>query len=98
MHLQIVTFELAGIAPERYRARVEELRPVFETLPGLEAKAWLAAPEVNTYGGVYTWRDRAAMDAYLTGGLFAALRDDPVFAAVRSQDFAILEAGAPAPA
>ena len=33
-------------------------------MPGLLSKHWPADEETNTYGGVYVWRDREAMEAY----------------------------------
>ena len=43
-HIQVVTFELAGLEPDAYRAHCEALAPAFTEIPGLRAKAWLANP------------------------------------------------------
>ena len=37
---------------------------VFGAIPGLVAKYWLADPETNTYGGVYLWESREALDEW----------------------------------
>ena len=42
MVVQIVQFELAGISPQQYEAKAEQIAPAFVDLPGLIAKAWLA--------------------------------------------------------
>jgi Putative mono-oxygenase ydhR len=84
MVVQIVHFQLAGISPQEYEAEAERIAPAFADLPGLIAKAWLADPGANTYGGVYLWADRAAAEAYADGELLAAARRNPAFANFRS--------------
>jgi hypothetical protein len=91
-HVQIVTFRLAGLAEDDYRAHCEAIAPEFSRLPGLRSKAWLADARTNTYGGVYAWESREAMEAYLDGPLFGALRSNPAIARVMSRDFSLLPA------
>ena len=64
--------------------------PSFAQLPGLVAKGWIDA-ESNRAGGVYTWGDRGACEAYLVGELFAATRAEPTLAHLRSRQFDVLE-------
>jgi heme-degrading monooxygenase HmoA len=64
MHILIITFSLDGIGEENYRGQVESVTPAFADLPGLVSKTWLAKAETNTYGGVYVWRNREALEAY----------------------------------
>ena len=90
-HIQIVTFQLAGVEPDEYRAHAEASAPAFTQIPGLRAKAWLANPFTNTYGGVYAWESREAMDAYVSGPLFGRLLANPGMADVRTRDFDVLE-------
>ena len=45
-HIQIVTFQLAGLEPDAYRAHVEASAPAFTEIRGLRAKAWLANPGI----------------------------------------------------
>jgi len=92
MVVQIVQFELAGIAPEEYEAHTEQVAPKFARLPGLIAKAWLGDREENTYGGVYLWADRAAAEAYEEGDVLAAVRGNPAFVGFRSSIFDTLAA------
>ena len=90
-HIQLVTFQLAGLEPDAYRAHCEAAAPAFTKLPGLRAKTWLANPFTNTYGGVYTWESRGAMEAYVSGPIFGALLANPGIADVTTSDFDVLE-------
>ena len=66
MHMQVITFKLDGIDDAAYQAHAEQHAPVFAALPGLRAKIWLASPQANTYGGIYTW-DNVCRDEGLPG-------------------------------
>jgi Putative mono-oxygenase ydhR len=90
-HIQIVTFQLAGLEPEAYRAHVEAAAPAFTEIPGLREKAWLANPSTNTYGGVYAWESQEAMQAYVSGPIFGSLLANPGVAHVTTRDFDVLE-------
>lgn len=90
-HIQIVTFRLAGLDRADYAAHCEAVAPQFRQIPGLRAKAWIADARTNTYGGVYAWESEEAMEAYVRGPVFGALRSNPLLAAVTSRDFTILE-------
>jgi hypothetical protein len=90
-HIQIVTFQLAGLEPDAYRAHSEASAQTFAEIPGLRAKAWLANPSTNTYGGLYAWESREAMEAYVSGPIFGALRANPGMADVTTRDFDVLE-------
>jgi hypothetical protein len=90
MVVQIVQFQLAGISPSEYEAHARQIAPVFSGVPGLMAKAWLADPESNTFGGVYLWASRAAAEAYVDGEVFQAASRNPAFAGFRSSIFETL--------
>lgn len=90
-HIQVVTFQLAGLEPDVYRAHVEASAPAFTEIPGLRAKAWLANASTNTYGGVYAWQSAEAMKAYVSGPIFGALLANPGIANVTTRDFDVLE-------
>jgi Putative mono-oxygenase ydhR len=90
-HIQIVTFQLDGLEPDAYRAHAEAVAPAFTQIPGLRAKAWLASPSTNTYGGVYAWARREAMEAYISGPIFGALLATPGIADVVTRDFEVIE-------
>jgi heme-degrading monooxygenase HmoA len=38
--------------------------PAFADMPGFVSETALANPETSTYGGVYVWRDREALENY----------------------------------
>jgi hypothetical protein len=90
-HIQVVTFQLAGLESDAYRALCEAKAPAFTEIPGLHAKAWLANPSTNTYGGVYAWDSREAMEAYVRGPIFGALLANPGMADVTTREFGVLE-------
>jgi hypothetical protein len=90
-HIQVVTFQLAGLEPDVYLAHCETVAPAFTEIPGLRAKAWLANPSTNTYGGVYAWESRQAMEDYASGPIFGALLANPGIADVTTRDFGVLE-------
>lgn len=90
MQILIVTFALDGLDPEAYAAHCAKVAPRFAALPGLIAKLWLADPATNTYGGVYLWEHRAALEAYLASDLVQGMRANPAFANLTMRTFATL--------
>lgn len=91
MHIQIVTFQLKDMSPAEYeRACETHFAPAFQQVPGLLSKVWLSDPGSNTFGGVYTWRDREAMQDYFQSALFQAVVTHPNLDGITSRDFGIL--------
>jgi heme-degrading monooxygenase HmoA len=91
MHVQIVTFLLKDISEEEYRRQCEAIASAFANLPGLVSKTWLADSETNTYGGVYIWRDRQAMEDYAETDLYKGMLTNPHFDGIITWDFSVLE-------
>ena len=91
MHIQIVSFNLKDMSVEEYRKFGDSVAQTVADLPGLISKTWLADSESNTYGGVYTWRDRQAMEDYTKTELFNAVATHPNLANITSKDFGVLE-------
>jgi heme-degrading monooxygenase HmoA len=91
MHVQIVDFHLKDLSEEDYRRQCEAIASAFANLPGLVSKTWLADSETNTYGGVYVWRDRQAMEAYAETDLYKGMLANPHLDGVTARDFAVLE-------
>ena len=91
MHIRVVNFDLVGISEEDYTHQAEMLAPAFAGLPGLVSKTWLADAATNTYGGVYLWRDREAMESYRTSDIYKGMLANPHFRNVSAKDFAVLE-------
>src|ERR1700749_3180296 len=90
MHMQVITFKLVGIDDAAYQAHAEQNAPVSAALPGLRAKIWLANQQANTYGGIYTWDDVAAMRAYQSGKIFEGLQVNPHMIDLTVTDFSVL--------
>ncbi len=91
MHIQIVTFQLKDLSEDDFLNVCNQVAPSFATIPGLISKVWLADGESGTYGGVYTWRDRGAMEAFAGTELFASVANNPNLTGLTSRDYAILE-------
>lgn len=92
MYIQVINFQLDGIDESQYRALCDEVAPAFAEVPGLTSKVWLANRETNTYGGVYTWADREAMETFCRSDLFNTVATHPNLSGVTSKQFAVLEA------
>ena len=92
MLVQVVTFNLEGMSDAEFRAACEEQWcSVVAATPGLLSKTWLANSETNTYGGVYLWPDRDAMERYVTSDLFRGFTADPRIVGIHSESFSVLE-------
>jgi hypothetical protein len=92
VEILIVTFSLNGISDAAFRDQSDEIAPAFAAVPGLVSKVWLADPENGVYGGVYTFRDTLATDAYLGSDLMAQVAANPAFVDVNARRFAVLSA------
>ena len=85
-------FNLNGITQAEYEHACDtQFAPAFSAVPGLLSKFWLSDPATNTYGGVYTWSSREAMQQYSQSSLFQAVVSHPNLANITSRDFSILE-------
>jgi heme-degrading monooxygenase HmoA len=91
MHIQVVTFHLQDLPEDAFREACEQLAPAIAEVPGLISKVFLANATTNTYGGVYTWRDRPAMESFQASAIFQGLATNPNLIDVRSQDFGVFE-------
>jgi hypothetical protein len=91
MHILILNFNLGGMTEEDYLGLVEPIAPAFAGLPGLISKTWIANAETNTYGGVYIWSDRGAMEAYKQTDIYKGMQANPHFENVTITDFAVVE-------
>ncbi len=91
MHILVINFNLKDITEEDYLGLVETIAPAFAGLPGLISKTWLANAETNTYGGVYLWSDRGAMEAYKETDIYKGMQANPHFENVTVTDFAVIE-------
>jgi len=91
MHILIINFALESISAEQYGVQVDSVAPAFAELPGLASKIWLANEATNTYGGVYVWQDREAMEAYTQSDIYKGMVANSYIQDVSVKDFAVLE-------
>lgn len=91
MHAQIITFNLDNMTEEGYLELCDGLTAAYAELPGLLAKVWLSDAPRNTFGGVYFWRDRESMEAYLASDLLRAVGASPHLQNIASHDFAVYD-------
>ena len=90
MHIQIINFNLDGINRDEYETACHGVAGDFASLPGLISKHWLANEENNTYGGVYIWENKEAMQSYLGSDLFRSVSTNPAFLNAESKDFEVI--------
>ncbi|MGE0540077.1 MAG: YdhR family protein [Dehalococcoidia bacterium] len=91
MQVLIVEFGIVGMSSEELEAGATDLASAFAEIPGCIEKTWLTDPSSNTYGGVYKFRDRAALDAYLSSELFDGVKSNPAFTDVTARTFSVME-------
>ena len=92
MHIQFVSLDIVGISQDEWSKVAEEFAPAFADVPGLVSKVWLVDPETNSCcGGIYTWRDRQAMEDYATSDLFKAVVAHPNLANIKASDYTVME-------
>ena len=91
-YIQIVNFNLEGIAHDDFLGIAESVAPNFASLPGLISKVWLSDKANNTYGGVYSWESQEVCETYQNGELYAgALATNPNFVNLLDNGFDALE-------
>lgn len=91
MRIQVVNFNLKDLSHEEFLEMCGGLAPVFSEIPGLVSKLWLANPQTNTYGGVYTWESADAMAAFAQSDLFEQLTTNPHLVNLTATDFSVLD-------
>jgi heme-degrading monooxygenase HmoA len=91
MHIAVVNFRLKNMTHEQFTAACDELAPAYAAIPGLVSKVWLGDPTGNTYGGVYTWQDLSAFQAFTRSDLARSVMTHPNFTDVVVRDFTVLE-------
>ena len=85
MRIQVVNFNLEGINHDDFLQIADTAAPAFAEVPGLVSKIWLCDQENNTYGGVYTWENRQAMEDYLSSQFYdEVLGSNPSFVNITS--------------
>ena len=91
MEMLTLTFRLNGLDDDAYRANVDAIAPTFLDVPGLLGKTWLADPVSQTYGGVYAFTDRQALEAYLASDIFQSMLANPHLDNIEKRAFGTVE-------
>jgi len=89
MHIQVITYSLKDIGKSDYEALCMSLAPIIAAQPGLIEKVWLADPATNTYGGMYKWQDREAMEAFMKSEVVHGFASHPAIVNLASRDFPV---------
>lgn len=90
MEILIVNFSLDGMTESEFRNKCDQVAPAFAALPGLISKVWLSDPTNGVYGGVYTFEDEGALQAYLGSALFEQVGATPGFTEFSVRQFGVL--------
>ncbi len=91
MDIVIVNFALEGITEQDYETVCEQVAPAFADVEGLLSKVWLANPDTNCYGGVYTFASAADADRFLASQLFADVGAHPNLVNPKVLRFGVLD-------
>ena len=90
MEIVVINFSLDGMTESEYESMCDEVAPAFATVPGLLSKVWLADRANGVYGGVYTFEDGTAVDAFLTSDLMAQVGATPGLVDISVRRFEVL--------
>ena len=91
MQILIVNFNLTGVTEDQYAVLCDQIAPAFAAVPGLVSKMWLADSASATYGGVYVWESRQALDSFKASDLFKGIAAHPNLSNVTAREFGVLE-------
>lgn len=92
MEIVIINFSLGGMTEPEYEKMCDEVAPAFAAVPGLVSKVWLADRDNGVYGGVYTFEDGSAVEAFMGSQLFAEVGATPGLTGITVRRFEVLSA------
>ena len=90
MEILVINFSLEGMTEPEYRNLCDDVAPAFAAVAGLVSKVWLADRANGVYGGVYTFENGAAVDAFLASDLLAQVAANPAFVDISVRRFEVL--------
>lgn len=91
MHVLIAHFNYRDLTEAELLATATELAPNFAGIPGCFEKTWLIDAGARTAGGVYKFRDRASIDAYLASELWEGVKSTPQFVNLQTEVHGVME-------
>ena len=92
MYVLIVNFNLKDVDEAQYARLCDAAAPAFAAVPGLVSKLWLKNGDTGTYGGVYIFESRDALNRFQETDLFRSLAVNKNLTNITADDFEVLEA------
>ena len=91
MNILIIDFNLKEMNDQEFQTLCEQQAPAITAVPGLVSMVWLANRDTNTYGGIFTFENNEALEAYKQSEIYRDVVTHANFANIISRDFGILE-------
>jgi hypothetical protein len=85
-----INFRL-NVPADEYERIATPLGDAFASVDGLQWKIWLLNPAEKEAGGIYLFRDAAAVDAFLTGPLAAQVKAAPFLRDLSVKRFEVMD-------
>jgi heme-degrading monooxygenase HmoA len=92
MYVLIVNFNLKDVDEAQYARMCDAAAPAFAAVPGLVSKLWLKNADTGTYGGVYIFESRDALNRFQETDLFRSLAVNKNLTNITADDFEVAEA------
>jgi hypothetical protein len=92
MYVLIVNFNLKDVDEAQYARMCDAIAPAFAAVPGLASKLWIKNSDTGTYGGVYIFESRDALNRFEETDLFRSLAVNKNLTNITAEDFEVLEA------
>ncbi len=81
-----------NVPREAYEAAVSPMADAFAAVPGCQWKIWLMNEATSEAGGIYLFKDDAALQAYLTSPLVTQVTSHPALSDFSVKQFDVMEA------
>ena len=92
MHVLIVNFNLKDVDDAQYARMCDAVAPAFAAVPGLASTLWIKNADTGTYGGVYIFESRDALNRFQETDLFRSLAVNKNLTNITADDFEVLDA------
>ena len=92
MNVLIVNFTLKDVDDAQYARMCDAVAPAFAAVPGLASKLWIKNADTGTYGGIYIFESRDALNRFQETDLFRSLAVNKNLTNITADDFEVLDA------
>ena len=92
MTVLIIYFNLRNVDEAQYERLCAEAAPAFAAVPGLTSKIWIKNSDTGTYGGIYVFETRDALNRFQESDLFRSLAVNKNLMHITADDFDVIEA------